>query len=36
MWWVGISASPCEDAAKKGYDVRQINRVVIRLAQVLT
>lgn len=33
MWWVGISVSPCADAAKMGYDARQINRIVIRLAQ---
>lgn len=33
MWWVGISVSPCKDAAKMGYDDRQINRIVIRLAQ---
>ena len=33
MWWVGISASPCKDAAKMGYDDRQVNRIVIRLAQ---
>ena len=30
---VGISVSPCEDAAKIGYDDRQINRIVIRMAQ---
>ena len=33
MWWVGISVSPCTDASKMGYDCRQINRIVIRLAQ---
>ena len=33
MWSVGISVSPCEDAAKIGYDVRQINRLVIRMSQ---
>jgi len=33
LWSVGISASPCEDAAKIGYDDRQINRIVIRTAQ---
>ena len=33
LWSVGISASPCEDAAKIGYDDRQINRIVIRMAQ---
>ena len=33
MWRVGISVSPCKDAAQMGYDIRQINRVVIRLAQ---
>ena len=32
-WSVGISVSPCEDAAKIGYDDRQINRIVIRMAQ---
>ena len=32
-WSVGISVSPCEDAAKIGYDDRQINRTVIRMAQ---
>ena len=32
-WWVGISVSPCPDAARIGYDERQINRIVIRLAQ---
>ena len=30
---VGLSVSPCEDAAKIGYDDRQINRIVIRMAQ---
>ena len=30
---MGISVSPCEDAAKIGYDDRQINRIVIRMAQ---
>ena len=30
---VGISVSPCEDAARLGYDDRQINRMVIRIAQ---
>ncbi|MDE0460538.1 MAG: hypothetical protein OXI15_24905 [Chromatiales bacterium] len=30
---VGISVSPCEDAAKIGYDDRQINRIVIRMAR---
>ena len=30
---VGISVSPCEDAARIGYDNRQINRIVIRMAQ---
>ena len=30
---LGISVSPCEDAAKIGYDDRQINRIVIRMAQ---
>ena len=33
MWSVGISVSPCQDATKIGYDERQINRIVIRLAQ---
>ena len=33
MWSVGISVSPCEDAARIGYDARQINRIVIRMAQ---
>lgn len=33
MWSVGISVSPCEDAARIGYDYRQINRIVIRVAQ---
>lgn len=33
MWSVGISVSPCEDAERIGYDNRQINRIVIRLAQ---
>ena len=32
-WSVGISVSPCEDAAKIGYDDRQISRTVIRMAQ---
>ena len=32
-WSVGISVSPCEEAAKIGYDERQINRIVIRMAQ---
>ena len=30
---VGITVSPCEDAARIGYDERQINRIVIRMAQ---
>lgn len=30
---VNISASPCEDAEQLGYDERQINRIVIRIAQ---
>lgn len=30
---VGISVSPCEDADAIGYDERQINRIVIRIAQ---
>ena len=33
MWSVGISVSPCADAARIGYDERQINRIVIRMAQ---
>ena len=33
MWSVGISVSPCSDAERIGYDNRQINRIVIRLAQ---
>ena len=33
MWSVGISVSPCEEAARLGYDERQINRIVIRMAQ---
>lgn len=33
MWSVGISVSPCSDAARIGYDNRQINRIVIRMSQ---
>ena len=33
MWSVGISVSPSEDALRLGYDARQINRIVIRIAQ---
>ena len=33
MWSVGISVSPCEDTVRIGYDGRQINRIVIRMAQ---
>ena len=33
MWSVGISVSPCADAERIGYDARQINRIVIRMAQ---
>ena len=33
MWSVGISISPCMEAERIGYDSRQINRIVIRLAQ---
>ena len=33
MWSVGISVSPCEDATRIGYDARQMNRIVIRMAQ---
>ena len=33
MWSVGISVSPCSDATRIGYDARQINRIVVRMAQ---
>ena len=33
MWSVGISASPSVEAARLGYDDRQVNRIVVRLAQ---
>ena len=33
MWSVGISVSPSVEAARLGYDDRQINRMVIRMAQ---
>ena len=33
MWSVGISVSPSKDALRLGYDDRQINRIVIRMAQ---
>lgn len=33
MWSVGISTSESDDAARLGYDKRQINRIVIRLSQ---
>ncbi len=33
MWSVGISVSPSSEAERLGYDERQINRIVIRLAQ---
>ncbi len=33
MWSVGISVSLCMDAERIGYDNRQINRIVIRVAQ---
>ena len=33
MWSVGISVSPSEDASRLGYDARQINRIVIRMAE---
>ena len=33
MWSVSISVSPCEHATRLGYDSRQINRIVIRMAQ---
>ncbi len=32
MWTVGISVSECEEAQRIGYDTRQINRIVIRMA----
>ncbi len=35
MWWVGISVSPCADAERMGIDSRQINRIVIRMAQFI-
>ena len=33
MWSVGISVSPSVEAERLGYDERQINRIVIRMAQ---
>ena len=33
MWSVGISVSPSTEAARLGYDNRQINRIVVRMAQ---
>ena len=33
MWSVGISVSTSTEAARLGYDDRQINRIVIRMAQ---
>ena len=33
MWSVGISVSPSVEAARLGYDDRQINRIVVRMAQ---
>ena len=33
MWSVGISISPSVEAERLGYDERQINRIVIRMAQ---
>ena len=33
MWSVGISVSPCAEATRIGYDERQMNRIVIRMAQ---
>ena len=33
MWSVGISVSPSVGAERLGYDERQINRIVIRMAQ---
>ena len=33
MWSVGISVSPSVEAERLGYDERQINRIVIRIAQ---
>ncbi len=33
MWSVGISVSPSAEAERLGYDERQINRMVIRMAQ---
>ena len=33
MWSVGISVSPSWEAERLGYDERQINRIVIRMAQ---
>ena len=33
MWSVGISVSPSSEALRIGYDDRQINRIVMRMAQ---
>ncbi len=33
MWSVGVSVSPSAEAERLGYDERQINRIVVRLAQ---
>ena len=33
MWSVGISVSPSAEAAKLGYDDRQVNRIAVRMAQ---
>lgn len=33
MWSVGISVSPSKEALRLGYDARQINRIVIRMAE---
>lgn len=32
-WSVGLSVSPSAEAERLGYDQRQINRIVIRMAQ---
>ncbi|MDE0305263.1 MAG: hypothetical protein OXI87_10315 [Albidovulum sp.] len=33
MWSVGISVSPSLEATRLGYDDRQVNRIVVRMAQ---
>lgn len=33
MWSVGISVSPSVEATRLGYDDRQVNRIVVRMAQ---